>query len=109
MNTRDTKVLEKILKEIEHIEGFVKDMTFESFMQDEKTKRSVAMTLVNIGELMRLLSDDFKKQEPGIPYRAIMNMRNIAAHKYEEFRFDYVWTTLQEDVPRLKATIESYT
>jgi len=106
MNKKDTQVLEKILKEIEQIEVFVKGFNFESFMDNEMVKRSVAMTLINIGEKAKILSDEFKGVHRDIPFKAIVAMRNVAAHGYEELRFDYVWETVTKDLPDLKSKIE---
>jgi uncharacterized protein with HEPN domain len=101
INIRDRQVLQKILKEINFIKTAVSGISFEDFVNDEKTKRAVAMTLINIGELTRLLSDEFKKSMPDIPFKAIMALRNVAAHGYEELRFDDVWKMVKTNIPEL--------
>jgi len=106
MSDKDLKVINKILGEISQIELFVKDIDYEAFLNNEMIKRSVAMTLINIGELTRLLSDELRRTAKGIPFKAIMATRNIAAHHYEELRFDYVWETVKTDIPDLKIKIQ---
>ena len=106
MNNKDVKVFKKILDEIKHVEGFIKDIDFETFINNEMLKRSVTMTLINIGELTRILSEETKQAAKDIPFKAITATRNVAAHGYEELRFDYVWETVKTDIPDLKEKIE---
>jgi len=106
MNNKDIKVLQKVLDEIKYIELFSQNVEFEAFIKNEMVKRSVAMTLINIGELTRILSDELKQSTKGIPFKGIMAMRNVAAHGYEELRFDYVWDTIKTDIPELKVAIK---
>jgi uncharacterized protein with HEPN domain len=83
MKHRDSRVLEKILDEIEFLETATNGVTYEQFIDDEEKKRAVAMTLINIGETVRLLSDEFRDANPHIPYREITATRNVAAHGYQ--------------------------
>jgi uncharacterized protein with HEPN domain len=106
IDIRDRQALKKILKEISFIKTAVNDFSFDDFINDEKTKRAVAMTLINIGELMRLLSDEFKKSMPDIPFKAIMTTRNVAAHGYEVLRFDDVWKTVTTSISELDDKIK---
>jgi uncharacterized protein with HEPN domain len=106
IDIRDRQALQKILKEIGFIQTAVNDISFDDFINDEKTKRAVAMTLINIGELTRLLSDEFKKSMPDIPFKAILALRNVAAHGYEVLRFDYVWEMVKTDIPELDEKIK---
>ncbi|SHJ83836.1 Protein of unknown function DUF86 [Anaerobranca californiensis DSM 14826] len=63
------------------------------------------MTLINIGELVKNLTDDFKKKFNHVPWRAIAGMRDITAHKYQTLKMGNVWVTLQEDIPLLKENL----
>ncbi|WP_341426357.1 DUF86 domain-containing protein [Anaerobranca californiensis] len=76
-----------------------------SFLEDERTKRVSCMTLINIGELVKNLTDDFKKKFNHVPWRAIAGMRDITAHKYQTLKMGNVWVTLQEDIPLLKENL----
>jgi uncharacterized protein with HEPN domain len=48
MKIRDEQIVKKILSEIDVIDYLIKDYTQELFIEDEKTKRAVCMTLINI-------------------------------------------------------------
>jgi len=60
------------------------------------------MTLINIGELSKSLTEQFKKDNNHIPWKAIAGMRDIAAHKYQTLKMTDVWATLTEDITKLK-------
>lgn len=49
------------------------------------------MCILQIGELVGKLSDEFKAENNAMPWREIKAMRNIAAHNYGEI-----------DIPELK-------
>ncbi len=102
MNTRDNQIIAKVLAEIDVILTLVEGYTEASFCRDERTKRAVRMTLINIGELVKNLSEDFKLEYPLIPWRSITGMRDITAHKYQTLRMGDVWATVQEEIPSIK-------
>ena len=106
ISQRDYKVLKKLLFETKDILDFTKNFTFEKFIKDGKTKKAVAMSMINMGELVKLLSDEFKLANSNMPFKAITTTRHIAAHEYQELRFDYIWEAIQKDIPDLKTKIE---
>lgn len=102
MNTRDNQIIIKVLAEIEIILSLVEGYTETSFYSDERTKRAVCMTLINIGELVKNLSEEFTVSHPVIPWRSITGMRDITAHKYQTLRMGDVWVTVKEEIPKIK-------
>lgn len=102
MNNRDFQIIKKILSEIVVIEEIIEGYNLEKFLNDEKTKRASCMTLINIGELVKNLTDEFKETYSNIPWRGIAGMRDITAHKYQTLKMGDVWFTLQNEIPTLK-------
>lgn len=45
---------------------------------------------------------DFFKRYNSIPWKAVFGMRNFIAHEYANVDEDAIFTTLKEDLPRLK-------
>lgn len=43
------------------------DAALEEFSSDEKLKRAISMTVINIGELIKNVTDDFRKVIPEFP------------------------------------------
>ncbi|MCL2059757.1 MAG: DUF86 domain-containing protein [Oscillospiraceae bacterium] len=107
MELRDKRILYKIRVEARHITDFIRDMDFDTFKQNEITKRAVAMTIANIGELVRALSDSVKTQYNDIPWAAIRQTRNVISHDYEAVNFETIWQTAFDDIPILIEKIDS--
>jgi uncharacterized protein with HEPN domain len=105
MNNRDFKIIKKILSEIGIIEEIIKGFDLEKFIDDEKTKRASCMTLINIGELVKNLTEEFKSNYNHIPWKAIAGMRDITVHKYQTLKMGDVWVTLENEIPSLKAEL----
>jgi len=80
MDKRDVVLLYKVSDEAHVIASLIEGHNCDSFMADEKTKRAVCMTLINIGEMVKLLSDELKQSNPIVPWRAIAGLRNVTAH-----------------------------
>ena len=105
MDSRDTAILNKILSETVIISDMVADCDFTVFENDEKTKRAVCMTLINIGEMVKLLSDNLKANNSEIPWRSISGLRDVTAHGYQTLRMEDIWETVKSDIPILKKQV----
>ena len=105
MDKRDRIILEKILKETTVITELIVGFDCGSFVGDEKTKRAVCMTLINIGELVKLLSDSIKQANSVVPWRSISGLRDVTAHGYQTLRMEDIWETVTTDIPVLKEQI----
>jgi len=95
-------VIQKMLKETSIVRDITSRYTRESFLRDSIAQRAAAMTMINIGELSGVFSDDFRQSHPQIPWRKIRGLRNIIAHKYEIIDFEDVWETAIKSVPELE-------
>ena len=102
MNIRDKQIIRKILEEINVTEAIIESYDLDEFLSDELAKRAACMTLINIGELSKSLTEQFKNDNNHIPWKAIAGMRDIAAHKYQTLKMTDVWATLTEDITKLK-------
>ena len=101
---RDDLVLLKILHYCDSISRAVNRFGSgaEVLEQDEDYRDSVAMKILQIGELTTHLSDEFKEKHSEIPWQSIKGMRNIAAHGYHKFDTGRMWVTMTEDLPVLR-------
>ena len=66
----------------------------------------VRMTVINIGELVKNLTDETRFAYPHIPWKAIAGFSDVAAHKYQTLRMEDVYETVVTDFPSLKEQIE---
>ena len=97
--------MSKILHETAIIVAFIDGCDRDVFVNDEKTKRAVCMTLINIGEMVKLLSEQAKQMDISIPWRQIAGLRDVTAHGYQTLRMEDIWETVTTDVPMLRERI----
>ena len=103
---RDKVVIQKRLSEINIAFEMMGETSLDDFLKDEKLKRAVSMTVVNIGELVKNVTEETRKAYPQIPWKAIAGMRDITAHKYQTLRMEDVYYTIQRDFVLLKKQLE---
>ena len=107
MSIRSEKVvLQKILKEISVVSDITKQYGKKDFLNNDIAQRAVAMTIINVGELTGIFSDDFKQRYSHIPWKKIKGLRNIVAHKYEIVDFEDVWETAITSIPELESYLK---
>ena len=102
-NNRDLYIIKKIIKYCQEANETITRFgdSLSVLKADNIYKNASAMCILQIGELVGNLSDDFVEKYSDMPWRQIKGMRNIAAHGYEEFDVDILWQTLKEDLPSL--------
>lgn len=66
------------------------------------------MSLINIGELVKTLSQEFREDNPEIPWKRIAGMRDLTAHKYHQLDFGAVWQVAINRIPELIHFIDRY-
>ena len=110
MNNRDELILKKIIQYSGEIREIIDrfSLTYEAFAEDFVARHAVAMCVLQIGELVGNLSNEFKKENDAMPWREIKAMRNIAAHNYGEIDIEILWETAVGDIPELKAYCEKF-
>lgn len=102
MNHKDKIAVEKIIAELNVADELVKGISLKEFMTDERTKRAVCMTVINIGELVKIITNETREKHAEIAWRAAAGFRDIAAHKYQTLNMDDVYTTVKQDFPEFK-------
>lgn len=68
-------------------------------------KRAICMTVINIGELIKNVTEETKRINKQVPWRAAAGFRDIAAHKYQTLKMDDVYQTVTEDFGALREMI----
>lgn len=106
MQHRERIALEKICSEIDFALKFLENMSSEEFLADEKTKRAVGMTAINIGELTKHLTMEFREQYPQVEWKNAARFRDIVAHKYETLNMLDVYETVTKDFPEMRLQIK---
>lgn len=86
------------------IESFGDDR--DIYMTNEHYQDACALVLIQIGEHIGRLSDEFRQEYPEIPWKDFKGLRNIYAHNYEGIMHDVVWITMKEDLSLLKEYVK---
>jgi len=88
------------------VERFGRD--YETFAKDTPYQDSCSLCLIQIGEAVNRLSDEFKHMHPEIEWRLIYGMRCHLVHGYEAFDTEIVWDALEVCIPPLRTFCEDH-
>ncbi|MFT4137075.1 DUF86 domain-containing protein [Microbacterium sp.] len=91
----------RVLIVCEVIAGIV-DAGEHAFLADVRAQWAAEMGLIRIGEAVGKIPAAVREQFPDQPWRQIIDMRNFAAHQYDDLDPHRVWRTLVRDVPALR-------
>jgi uncharacterized protein with HEPN domain len=94
--------LEDVLDAIEKIEGFIGNIDLAAYRADEKTKSAVERKIQVLTEAIVRLEDESPGEYPGIDQKAYRGMGNILRHSYHRVDDSIVWSTVKEDLPKLR-------
>ena len=102
----DDATLLDILNAAKLVVDFTKGMDKTAFLADAKTQSAVLHQLLIVGEAVKRLSHQFRKDQPVLPWKTIAAMRDKLIHHYNGVDLDEVWRTLQRDLPKLIEEVE---
>jgi len=83
-------------------------VTYEAFLQDERTIFAVCYALQTIGECCAWFlqrDPDIEQRIPEVPWSAIRGIGNILRHEYGKINLEIVWETITgNDIAVLEQT-----
>ncbi len=74
---------------------------FDIFDNDPIYRNAVSLCILQIGELVGVLTDEYKNSHAEVPWKQIKQMRNIVAHRYGTVDSTITWDVIQNDIPDL--------
>lgn len=107
---RDRDIVEHILRYCNQVETAHQDFghSKDRFVESTTYQNAVSMCILQIGELVGRLTDDFKADHADIPWHKIRGMRNYVAHEYGSIDFEIVWFASTKSIPELQTFCEAY-
>ncbi len=99
--------LEDISTAIEDIASFVQGMSKRDFLADRKTINAVIRSLEVIGEAAKKIPESVRRRYPSIPWKKMAGMRDKMIHEYFGVDSAILWSTVKEDIPKLKEPIDN--
>lgn len=107
MSNREIKLLlEDIFEACQKILSYTAGMSYDDFINDDKTIDAVVRNFEVIGEAASRVPEDFRFEHPEIEWRRIIAFRNRVIHEYFGINYEMVWKIKEENVPELKDFIE---
>lgn len=106
LSERDQLYVEHMLECIERVERFAgQDRSL--FMQSDLIQDAVARNLQTLSESSQRLSEEAKKTQAGIDWRAISGFRNVLVHDYLGLDLETIWLVIENDLPSLRDALKA--
>ncbi|MBN2019962.1 MAG: DUF86 domain-containing protein [Sedimentisphaerales bacterium] len=102
----DTLYLGHIRDAIDKINSYIAQMNYEEFSCDDMATDAVVRELEIVGEACNNLSPEFRERNDKIPFRDIIDMRNVLIHQYAGVNIKIIWDTCKNDLPLLLDFVE---
>jgi uncharacterized protein with HEPN domain len=107
----DERILRRILYYCNEVEASISRYgnNMEIFENDNDFYRSVSMCIMQVGEISKHLSADFRElTNDTIPWREIRGLRNLFAHDYDSMNAFDIFDTAKTTIPTMKKFCEKY-
>ncbi|HLD74496.1 MAG TPA: DUF86 domain-containing protein [Bdellovibrionota bacterium] len=106
--SREIKVyFEDILAALIKIERYTAGLSKSAFFEDQKTMDAVVRNLEIIGEAVKTLPNDVKRQYPKIEWKKIAGLRDILIHEYFGIDQEIIWDIIKNKLISFKEEIEN--
>lgn len=97
--------LEDIKNSIKKIEEYTRGLSFADFAKNQMAIDAVVRNFEIMGEAANNIPKRFKVKHPEVPWRQIIGTRNSIIHEYFGIDLEIIWSSIQEDIPKLKEQI----
>lgn len=96
-----------MLDSINKLEKYTRTNTKDDFVGNDWDQDAVVRNLEIIGEAANNLDESFKQNYSDIPWRKIIDLRNVIVHDYADIDISIIWNILVNYIPELKLQIIS--
>jgi uncharacterized protein with HEPN domain len=104
---RDPEHLLDILNAAKLARKYIQKLSKEQFLEDSQCQDAVIRRLEVIGEASRRISAETRAQLSHLPWDAMIGMRNVMIHEYDDVDMAIVWATVKKDIPALIKLLET--
>ena len=94
--------IDDMLEAIDAINRYTSGMDEVKFSQTDYIQDAVIRQLAIIGEAARNVPLDIQAKQPDVPWRKMVDFRNVIIHEYSGITLGRVWQIMRRDVPVLK-------
>ena len=93
--------LQHMLAAVEEILKFAKGHNLQSLAGDRPLQHLIIHNLEILGEAASRVSAEYRSEHPEIPWRDMIDLRNRLIHVYFDLDLEIIWSSVQEDLPKL--------
>lgn len=79
----------------------------EEFLESSMVRHAVNHNFAVMGEALNGIPDDFRSAHPDIPWRRIIDFRNVLIHGYRKVLPARVWDTIEDELPPVIRALEA--
>ena len=90
------------------ITKYTSNLTYNDFINDDKTIDAVVRNFEIIGEAANRIDPDFTTMNPEIEWKRIRGFRNRIVHDYFGIDYDIVWSIVENDLDDLIDRLEDF-
>ena len=90
---------------MENISTDIRGRDFESFRKDRRARRLVERNLEIASEAGRGIPDEFRRSEPGVPWKDLAGIGNVLRRRCHEIGVEAIWKTCTENPESLKNAV----
>ncbi|MFW6123081.1 MAG: DUF86 domain-containing protein [Thermodesulfobacteriota bacterium] len=105
---KDFKVyLDDIIESAAKIRSYIDSMSYEEFLNDDRTIDAVLRNLEIIGEATKRIPEKIRQQRSDIEWHKVIGLRNILIHQYSGVDLEIVWQIITQKLPVFEQQIKN--
>lgn len=97
----DHYYIQKLKQDLTFIATHMRNVDIEELGKNEILQDSMLFRMIQISENAKKLTEEYKMEHAGIPWKAIYGLRNRIVHDYGNVDLEVVYETLKNDIPEL--------
>ena len=100
-------LLKDIIEAFAKIKRYTVGMTYDDFVNDEKTLDAVLRNFEVIGEAVKGIPDNIRLRYPHMEWREMAGLRDIITHQYFGIDLEIIWDVIEKEVEVLEAQVKA--
>lgn len=98
--------LDDIFESMKRIEGYIKDIDFQGFQNNQMVIDATVRNFEIIGEASKNIPKDVQNKYVEVPWRKMYGLRNLISHEYFGIDLEMLWEIAIHNLPENQIEIE---